>query len=220
MKKLLILSSFLLAAVSAEAGPGTGGYLGHRIIIGGEVNVSPFYTAFSDFYTKYNVQYGGNLNLIVGRRTQIGLNYNMWSLGGNQLFEGNFVSSDRVKGAQYGFTVRNFRKKRGGIAPIGKYWDVSLSYAQNKFEAGSDNPDVMYGEPGRLPKSADILMAHVGFGTQALFWDHLVINSGVRFGAPFFQVSKENGTSYGDFIFNRLMYKEWFSGFVGVGVLL
>jgi hypothetical protein len=221
MKNLLLFSALLVAAaVHATPPKGTGGYLGHRIIVGGEVNVSPFYTSFKDFYTKYNVQYGGNLNVIVGRRTQVGLNYNMWSLGNNQVFEGNFVSSDRVKGAQYGITVRNFRSKRGGLAPIGKFWDVSLSYVQNKFVAGSDNPDVLYGEPGRLPVSSDQIMAHVAFGSQMVFWNRLVASTGVRFGAPLFQVSKHNGTAYGDFLYNRMLYKECFSAFVGIGVLL
>jgi hypothetical protein len=220
MKKLILLFALFFGALSLNASPGTGGYLGHRFILGGEVNVSPFYTSVKAFYTHYNVQYGGNLNVIVGRRTQIGLNYNRWSLGGNQIIEGNFVSSDRVNGTQYGITVRNFRKKRGGIAPIGKFWDVSLSYVQNKFVAGSDNPALLYREPGRLPVSSDQLMAHIGFGTQMVFWDHLVLNTGVRFGAPVFEISKKEGTSFVDFLYTRMLYKECFSGFVGIGFLI
>ena len=225
MKKLLIsfaLSASLAAAASPATAPmrSTGGYLGHRFIIGGELNVSPFYTSLQDFYTKYNFQYGGNLSIITGRYSQIGLSYNRWSLGNNQVFEGNFVSSDRVEGTQYGLTWRQFRKKRGGLAPIGKFYDISLGYSQNKFIAGKDNPDVLYGNAAWLPVSSDMITASIGFGAQHVFWDHLVTSTGVRFGAPIFQVNQKNGQHYGDFIYNRMLYKDCFSVFFGVGLLI
>lgn len=229
MKKLILFSALLISSVGVNATPGTGGYLGHRIIIGGEFAYSPFFTSTKDFFTMYNFQYGGNLNVIVGRRTQIGLNYNMWSLGGNQRYEGNFVKSDRVKGAEYGVTVRSFRKKRGGIAPIGKFWDAGLSYAQNEFKAGSDNPYVLTNQTAMLPKTSDQILVHLAFGTQMVFWNRIVGNTGIRFGAPVYEVNKESGElitadgtqkTFDKFLYNRILNKEYFSVFFGIGILL
>lgn len=228
MKKLLIIA-LLVSAGTLSANPGTGGYLGHRIILGGEFAYAPFYTSVKDFYTKYNLQYGGNLNIIIGRYSQIGLTYNMYSLNNNQLFEGNFSSKDRVQGTSYGINFRKFRKSRGGLAPIGKFWDVGLSYSQNKFKAGSDNADVLNNAAYRLPETSDMLSAHVAFGTQMVFWNRLVANTGIRFGAPLAEVSYTGGTQpleensvryYSKFMYQRILYKEAFSVFFGVGILI
>lgn len=229
MKKLFIISGILFTGLCLNATPGLGGYMGHRVIVAGELAYSPFYTSVKDFFTMYNVQYGGNLDVIVGRRTQIGLSYDMWSLGGNQKYDSNFDKSDRVKGTQYGITVRQFRKNRGGIAPIGKFYDIGLGYAMNKFVAGSGNSYVANGLGNMLPKTSNQITAHIGFGTQMVFWNRVVGNTGIRFGAPVLEVSKESGsytqdgeafTSFDKFLYNRILNKEYFSVFFGVGVLL
>lgn len=227
MKKLLIILALFLTAETISANPGTGGYFGHRIIVMGEGSYSPFFTSFKDFYTKYNFQYGGNLNIIVGRYSQIGLSYNMYSLGNNQLFEGNLSAKDRVQAAAYGISFRQFRKKRGGLAPIGKFVDYGLTYSQNKFKAGSDNPDVLANQSYRLPVSSDILSAHISFGTQMVFWNRVVANTGLRFGTPLVEVKQVGGYDplteqhyYPKFMQQRLTYKEAFSVFFGLGILI
>lgn len=220
MKKLILIFSLaFFGQVLDAAPPAKGGYLGHRIMLSGEFAYSPFTTSFKDFYTKYNFQYGGNLHVVVGRFVTVGFNYNMWSLNQNQLYEGNFVSGDRVKGAEYGLTWRKFRPKRGALAPYGKFWEVNIAYAQNKFQAASNNWDVLADSLQRLPKTSDMIIARVGFGTQIVFWNHFVGSTGVRFGAPIYQVNKDNGTVYGDFMYRRVLYKEMFSVFAGIGFL-
>src|SRR5574337_45905 len=228
MKKLIVVfalaffGQFLHAAPRLRKesfGPVRGGYLGHRIMLSGELTYSPFTTSIKDFYTRYNFQYGGNLHFIVGRYVTLGFNYNRWSLSGNNLYEGNFVSGDRVNGTEYGLTWRKFRPKRGGLAPFGKFWEINLAYAQNKFSPGAGNWDVLADSTQRLPKTSNMLIARVGFGTQIVFWNHFVASTGVRFGAPLYQVSKDNGTTYGDFMYRRVFYKEVFSVFAGVGVI-
>ena len=59
MKKFLLISALFFSANFLTATPGTGGYLGHRLIAGAEVSYSPFFTSIQDFYTRYNFQYGG-----------------------------------------------------------------------------------------------------------------------------------------------------------------
>ncbi|HEU4718507.1 MAG TPA: hypothetical protein VFU15_11760 [Bacteroidia bacterium] len=218
MKKAALIFASVLAFHFANAGP-HGGYIGHRIILAGEGAYSPFFTSVKDFYTKYNFQYGGNLNVIVARRTQVGVFYNMWSLGGNQAFQSNMGKNDRVNGTQYGLVVRNFRAGRGGLAPIGKFWDVSMSYASNTYKAGSDNKDILGGTPENVPVSSNQILAHVAFGTQMVFWNHFVGNTGVRFGGPIYTIDKNNG-GYKNFFAQRIAYKEFFSVFFGIGFLI
>jgi hypothetical protein len=210
----LVFSAGLL-----EAAPGRGGYMGHRIIIGGEFAYAPFYTSVGDFFTKYNFQYGGNLGVIVGRRSQLNANFNIWSLGNNQVYNKGinpiYYKSDRIKGMEFGLTLRTFRKKRGGIAPIGKFYDLGLTYSHNEYIAGSDNPSA-----ASLMLSNEYLnqvVFHAAAGTQMIFWDRLVANTGLRVAAPIFAISKASETS---FLERRSFEKDIFQVFFGVGVLL
>jgi hypothetical protein len=216
MKKTLIIIALIFSAGFLNAAPGRGGYLGHRIIINGEFAYSPFFTSVNDFFTHYNFQYGGNVGVVVGRRTQLNVNYNMWSLGGNELYNSTFSSKDRVKGYGIGFTLRTFRKSQGGIAPIGKFFDMGISYAQNKMTAtvmdaaNTSDVDLESGE----------VLVHFGLGTQMVFWDRLVANTGIRLGTPVIEVSNTSTTNYSEFLMNRIRSKEIFSVFFGVGILL
>lgn len=218
MKKLLLISALFCSANGLNATPGTGGYLGKRLIIGAEMAYSPFYTSVKDFYTKYNFQYGGNINFIVSRRSQLGLNYNRWSLGHNEVFGGEtHVASDRVKGMEFGMSIRTFRKKQGGIAPIGKFYDIGLSYSQNKFFPGKDNPGLNDPTYDLSKVFWNVLTAHVAFGTQMVFKDRFVANTGIRFGLPVFTI---DGNERSNFMQRRIYNKEYCSVFFGVGILL
>ena len=219
MKKTLILIALIFTAGFLNATPGRGGYMGHRIILNGEAAYSPFFTSVNDFFTKYNFQYGGNLGIIVGRRAQMNVNYNMWSLGGNELYNSNFVANDRVKGYSIGLTLKKFRKDRGGIAPIGKFYDIGISYAQNKFIASSNNPEVLAGNANNLKLESSQVLVHFAYGTQMVFWDRLVANTGIRFGTPLFEVS-DSGSYHSGFLMSRMRNKEYFSVFFGMGILL
>jgi hypothetical protein len=197
----------------ANATPGTGGYFGHRLIIGAEGSYSPFYSSFTDLFTHVDLQYGANIGVITCRRTQVNLFYNMYKLAGNDLYDpGKFGSDDRIKGTQFGITVRNFRKDRGGIAPIGKFYDVSLAYSMNQFVVGANNPQ--FGVDNQaFPADENMITPSVSFGTQGLFWGHVVANTGLRFGYPV-------NLSSGNYFAQRLVYKDVFSMFFGVGILL
>ena len=217
MKKFLLISALFFSANFLSASPGTGGYLGHRLIVGTEFSYSPFFTSFKDFYTKYNFQYGGNINFIISRRSQLGLNYNRWSLGNNQVFNDSYVASDRVRGMEFGMNIRTFWKKRGGIAPIGKFYDLGLGYSQNKFYPGKDNPGLNDPTYDLSKVNWNMLVAHAAFGTQMVFWNRVVANTGLRFGLPVMTIS---GNDRGNFMQRRLSNKEYFSVFFGVGILL
>lgn len=220
MKKLLIIAAVLISVCSLSANPVKGGYLGHRFIVGGEFSYSPFLTSFKDFYTKYNLQYGGQLGVVVGRYTQVNIGYNMYSLGNNQLYIDSFSTGDRVKGSTVSFTMRNFRKKAGGLAPIGKFWDVGFGFSQNKFVAASDNPYVENGSQALLPPDTQMLLLSFAFGRQMVFWDRVVASSGVRFTGPMKFTSGTGNTDYPNFMLDRVGGKDLVSVFFAAGILL
>ncbi|CAN5263168.1 hypothetical protein BH09BAC5_BH09BAC5_07360 [soil metagenome] len=218
MKKSLIIVALIFSAGFLNASPGRGGYMGHRVIVGGEFSYSPFYDSVNAFFTKYNFQYGGSLGFIVARRSQLNLIYNMWSLGGNQEFNSSLYENDRVKGMEFGVNLRTFRKERGGIAPIGKFYDLGLNYSQSKFVVGAGHDGIQIGEPGYDFSKLELtsLVAHVAFGTQMVFKNRIVGNTGLRFGLPL----NIAGNDLGNFMPRRLNSKEYFSVFFGVGILL
>jgi hypothetical protein len=220
MRKTLILIALIFTAGLLKATPGKGGYMGHRFIVGVEGAYSPFYTSASDFFTKYNFQYGGNIGIIVSRRSQLNLNYSMWSLGNNQAFnrdESNptYYKGDRIKGMEFGLTLRNFRKNRGGIAPIGKFYDLGLSYTTNEFVAGNDNS--IYNSGVNSKSSLGQVIFHAGVGAQMVFWDRVVANTGIRAGGPLLNIGSTGSIG---FLTRRSFEKEIFQVFFGVGVLL
>ncbi|MEO5644831.1 MAG: hypothetical protein ABIQ40_09255 [Bacteroidia bacterium] len=219
MKKTLILAALIFTAGFLKAAPGKGGYMGHRFIIGVEGAYAPFYTSVSDFFTKYNFQYGGNIGVITGRRTQLNLNYNMWSLGNNQVYnkgiESVYHKSDRIKGMEFGATLRTFKKKRGGIAPIGKFYDIGLTYTHNEYIIGKGNPG--YNTLMLTDDFLNQIIFHVAAGTQMVFWDHIVANTGIRLAAPVLSLDSSRESK---FLMQRTFEKDIFQVFFGVGVLL
>lgn len=219
MRKTLIMIALVFTAGLLEAAPGRGGYMGHRIIIGGEFAYAPFYTSVGDFFTKYNFQYGGNLGVIIGRRSQLNANFNMWSLGNNQVYNKGILpeydKTDRIKGMELGLSFRTFRKKRGGIAPIGKFYDLGLTYTRNQYVFGDDNPRF-----SNMPTYTFLnqVVFHVAAGTQMVFWDHVVANTGIRMAGPIVNLSTSPGES--GILMRRSFEKDIFQVFFGVGVLL
>jgi hypothetical protein len=51
-----------------------------------------------------------------------------------------------------------------------------------------------------------------------VFWDHLVANTGIRFGTPVVEVG-HTGENYRNFFMQRMRMKEVFSVFFGAGFL-
>lgn len=221
MRKLITLTFALCFAVALNAqNKPKGGYLGKRFIICAEGSYMPNYSDWKDLVTSYNFQYGGNVNFITGRFSQMGLSYNMYSLGAHHRYDTSLSDAGRIKGYQIGLNYRKFREKKGGLAPIGKFIDVNLYYHSNEYEVQYEG--WQFFTPVVVRTSG--VSASVGLGTQGIFWNRVVANTGVRVGGPLFTISEEDDAAdIGDnldYMQQRLMYKDFFSVFFGVGIIL
>lgn len=197
-----------------------GGYLGKRIIICAEGSYFPNYSSWKDMLLSYNFQYGGNAHFITGRHTQMGLSYNMYSLGAHNKYDTSLSNNGRINGYQIGLTYRKFRESKGGLAPIGKFVDLNLYYHSNEFNVVYQNLATF----APVVVSTAGISGSIGLGAQGIFWKRVVMNSGVRFGGPIFTVSEQDdGGDVGDnlnYMQKRLMYKDFFSAFFGIGIIL
>jgi hypothetical protein len=216
MKKIFTAAICCIAFLSTVKA-GNGGYLGHRIIICGEGIYSPMYYTFNSIYTKYSLQYGGSLHIIAGRYTQVGLNYHKYSLGFVDRNTEFYSADDRIKGYQAGITIRRFRKEKGGLAPIGKFFDFSLQYGVSEFIAAPDNfyvetSQLNFLPPGRMAS----ICPQIGMGSQMIFKDHFVLNGGFRAGFP---IHMQGGSEY-KIMRQRLSTKDYFTAFFGAGFIL
>lgn len=222
MKKLFLFSGALILAFTSSATPAPkgGGYNGHRITISAEGSYSPNYSHWYDMFMSYNMQYGGNLHVITGRYTELGLSYNMYSMHAHHRYKDELSNDGSINGYQVGLSWRKYRESRGGLAPIGKFVDFNLYYHADEYNVRYQDIEAV---APVIHKSTG-LSASIGFGSQNIFWNRLVANYGVRFGGPLFRLTEEQST--GDISDNfkymqqRLMFKDFFSVFVGVGVIL
>lgn len=231
MRRMLVFV-LLLAAVSAHARlltsqggtalsqPIKGGYLGKRIIINAESSYMPNYSSWKDLFMSYNFQYGGKIHVVAGRFSEIGVSYNMYGLGAHHRYDTSLSNDGRIKGYQVGLTYRKYRERRGGLAPIGKFIDFNLYYHANEYNVVYENIQTF---APVIHKSSGI-SGSIGFGTQGIFWNRVVGNAGVRLGGPIMTLSEEKSSSdTGDnlsYMQQRLMYKDFFSVFFGVGIIL
>lgn len=221
MRKLTTLSVALCISLAlfAQAKP-KGGYLGKRFIICAEGSYFPNYSSLKNMLLSYNFQYGGNVHVITGRYSQVGVSYNMYGLGSHNQYDTSLSNAGRIKGYQVGLTYRKFREKRGGLAPIGKFFDVNLYYHADEYNVQYTGIQPMV--PVTVRSSG--ISGSVALGSQGIFWNRVVANTGVRLGGPLFTISKEDDAGdLGDnlsYMQKRLMYKDFFSVFFGVGIIL
>jgi len=221
MRKLFFIAVLLcsMATVYAQSKP-KGGYLGKRFIICAEGSYFPNYHSVKDMLLSYNFQYGGNIQIISGRFSEIALSYNMYALGAHETYRDDISNANKIKGYQIGLTYRKFRDKKGGLAPIGKFIDMSLLYHADKYTPSLTGVSPYMGTELELSG----ISAQIGFGTQGIYWKRVVANAGVRFGYPVYTLSVTGGDSfnqdYPEYMKERLMLKDIFSAYFGVGIIL
>lgn len=209
-----------------------GGYLGHHLIIGVEGSYMPFnwgattpYGFLSQEKFVYNFQYGGNLNIITGRFTQVGLSYNRYSMNTGRSYNLSGLEqelSTRLNGQNFSILLRKFRKSRGGLAPIGKFFDLELIAAQLTYDkeiyTALDIPIYL----GKKPETQTRLQLQLGAGTQMVFWNRLVGTTGLRLAIPYtLKVSGNDDPVFSEKDINQdYGLRRVFSVFFGIGILL
>jgi hypothetical protein len=220
MRRLITFLLAVTATATATATSIKGGYLGKRLIICAEGSYNPNYATWKDFLFSYNLQYGGNIHFVTGRFSEVGVSYNMYSMGAHNRYREDLANSGKIKGYQVGFTFRKYREKRGGLAPIGKFIDYNLYYHSDTYTPALIGVAPYMGDPIELTG----ISASIGFGTQGIFWNRVVANAGLRLGGPVYTLSSTSGDSLNgdlpEYMKERLMYKDFFSVFFGVGIIL
>jgi hypothetical protein len=230
-KNFICLFAVLLISMAIFA-QGKGGYLGHCIIVGVEGSYMPFnwgsatpYGFFSHEKFAYNFQYGGNLNMITGRYTQIGIGYNRYQMNTGRSYKLNSTNqelSTQLDGQNLSLLLRQFRKDRGGLAPIGKFFDLELIAAQMRYndQLFTDLDVPVYS--GKKPETQTRLQLQIGAGTQMIFWNRLVGTTGLRLAVPYtVKVAGKDDPFFSEEDINRdYGMRRVFSVFFGVGILL
>jgi len=220
MRKLITFTIVLLLTVGvfAQSKPKSG-YLGKRFMVCAEGSYFLNYSQWTDLLMSYNIQYGGNVSMITGRHSQTGISYNRYGLGAHNRYDTAYANSGRINGYQVGLNFRKYRKSKGGLAPIGKYFEVNLFYHSDEFIVNYKNLQTF----APVIATSTGLSGSIGLGSQGIFWNRVVMNSGVRFGGPIVTVTEEeaNGGLGGELSYmnKRLRHKDFFSAYFGIGII-
>ena len=129
-------------------------------------------------------------------------------------------ATDRTNNFELDFTGRYFlqglsKKSYSCIAPDGKYIELGTILTQTKYLPGEipglDDYETLLSEVKTVRLS-------VGFGNQQVWWDRLIVNTGILFSAPVVKID-----DYNDY---NAPYMAWTKkhnavrAYVGVGILL
>ena len=214
-KHLFIFLFSLLSGGGLVAG---GGYLGKRVILGAEMGYSPRYYSLTGALTSFDMVYGANAGVIVGRYSQLNFSYMLYSLGKHSKYDSDLSDNSKINGFQAGVHWRQFRKKKGGLAPIGKFIDMGLDYESAEYNVQRNSNVIAV--PILLERQC--INGTIALGTQGVFWNRIVANTGLRFSAPLV-VLKEEATYYNgdlDYMSGRMLERGMFTVFFGAAVLL
>lgn len=217
MKRFITTVLFLATTCIAIA---QGGYLGKRVIVGAQVAYGPRPVGLVEFLTQYDASGGARLGFIVGRYTQLDLLFNYSNFGGNHHFSDYAVKQDRITSMQFGAAWKQFVSKKGGLAPIGRFWEIQMNYGSYTYKVDGSNPNMFSSDInvlGSIPGNATAVVGSIGYGVQNVIKDRFVWNVGVRCGGPLYYSTEGNHAS---FYGSRILYREMINVFGGFGILL
>lgn len=195
MRKGLVVIAFLL--VSQLAWAQAPGYMGKRLLLTGEASflnalVSPDHnmnTGLSSF--AFNIRSTFDLDYVVARNGSVGITFDLVFSGmefdwandryGEPLVPGigTEYGHGQIRGYGYGINYKLYRNPaKGGIAPIGGYtkFDVML------LDLRVRPYDRRAGQVFDHQEQFLVPMLSVTFGQQRVFFDFLVVRTGVQIG--------------------------------------
>ncbi len=207
MRVLYIMILALLPHIACSQAPG---YMGKRLLITGEASFlnalfSPNHAmqkGLSSF--AFNVRSTIDLDYVVARNGSVGFTFDLifsgmqyeWSAGkysSNALVPGITANFDHglIRGYGYGVNYKVFRNpSRGGIAPIGSYAKFDVMLLDVRVRPYNKNAGVTLAHEEQFFTP----MVSVTFGRQRIFFDFLVLRSGVQIGVvpsgivPYFEL--------------------------------
>lgn len=222
MKKLLSSVSFILVLLPSLYSQHLAGYLGKHLTLYGDVKsflrTKP---SAKEDQLPFNFKVGGGVDVILGRRFSISLDYEMFKTGFDTklpyLHEG-YSGYDEVDyetvtlGCQthtYGLLFQFFNGNKGHLAPYGSYQVVGvklLSITEKDYRGTFADYAHRHGMNLEDPQiSTYAYGATYGFGKKWLYLDHLIVDFRIqvclvvdkKFKTPLlYSDSKESSSSY------------------------
>ncbi len=150
----------------------------------------------------------------------------------------------RLNVRSLGLMYSTFNKGKGGLAPIGnrffmsvkRYFINSEIIYQDTYYANSSAAALGHGDLG-IDESLNLTFFHIGWSNDMVLWDKVIFSAGFKLGAPlnlkfYDSLTEEDSLSYfGDnpdenqykyeaAVFNRLVRHELFRIDFGIGYLL
>ncbi|MBL4586443.1 MAG: hypothetical protein JKX84_05230 [Flavobacteriales bacterium] len=193
MKWFWIIGLFVSVSAVGQAP----GYMGKKLLITGEVSFlnalfNPNHNMNSGLRNfAFNVRATTDLDLVIARNASIGLTFDVFATGmeydwktdrySEQLvptIDSSFGNA-RISGYGYGINYKIFKKvSKNGIAPVGNYVKFDLMLLDMRVRAFDKGNEKAH------PFSTRFLtpVFSITFGQQRIFWDFLILRSGIQLG--------------------------------------
>jgi hypothetical protein len=174
MKKIIIIAAFFSSFLSTVSAQKTSGYLGKRILLGGEIGYGPVLNLPSEItnmkyrdnsgkeakFLSSNLKIGAKLGYVISRRSVLMLNYNHFRTGfyiriDTYDYPDNYFTTSGEERFTYPVSLSNnefngtieFSFDKNLPAQMGKYYSLGLSILQTKQK---DFDNILYGTNGKI----------------------------------------------------------------------
>jgi len=203
LKKIILFLIVLTFAFNGKS-QNVPGYLGKRAFL--DYNfTSPFLTFLPPSYTNFihNFQF----NYVIRRRSQIGLNYDFFSL--KETNDDDFSFDGKLKGSSIGINFDWYNRR--AIAPIGRYFRLEAKYLFGNYTHTFWNGTNFETEERKytVPTFA------FGLGTRRVFFDRMVYNVGGSVGYAILNADEKSSNAL-----DLMRFTYFWRMHMGIGILL
>ncbi len=189
--------TFILVLLSQSSFGQASGYMGKKLLITGEVSIlnaifNPNHNLNSGLRKfSMNVRSTTDLDYVMARNGTLGLTFDVFATGmkydWNTVEHSELLISDatdrfnhaRITGYGYGLNYKVFRNpSKAGIAPVGSYAKFDVMLLDVRVRPIDKDMDVGHSYSHRFFTP----VISITFGRQRVFWDFLILRTGVQFG--------------------------------------
>ncbi len=235
MKKTSLVFLAITFILSCSAQPG---YMGRRLLITPEIGYSwnLYNTQQSSSLFSFIAEYGVGAGYVLSNRIQLNLLASTYTMKGmyskKDTLSGKYDGfySDKLTAYEFQFSGRYylktiFKKTTGSIAPVGKFFEFGPVLTFANYTPGADSYyddfytrnflPVVY-----APANRTLLHFVIGFGTQHIYWDRLVIYSGLMIASPVIDINKEEVTSQANDYLRAMTLRNVIRMRFGIGIII